>query len=496
MAYWPNKPFIYEINTLVWLNELSQRYGERITLNNIPDAVVNELADLGIDGVWMMGAWQRSPAARRSALNYIHEYEPALPGMTEEDVSGSPYAIYTYEIDKDMGGRQGMLRLRRQLAERGLRLMLDFVPNHMAVDSPWIHQYPGYFVQGTQGDYRRDNFTFFKTRDDWGRELVIARGRDPYFPAWIDTAQLNAFSPELRRQATETLLDIAEICDGVRCDMAMLMTNGVFERTWSWHVRDMPKTEYWEEIIPVVQDHYPDFLFIAEVYWDMEYHLLQQGFDFTYDKRLYDRVVDQDALSIQDHLIAHPDYQRQMVRFLENHDEPRAADTLGIERQPASAVLTLTLPGASLLFHGQLSGSVVKLPVQLRRAPVEPFHEPLYDFYRALLQETRSLIYQDGQWSLLKTEAAWSEYPTHDQIIAHGWQHVEDFRLIVVNLADFHAQAAVRLDHWTDLADRRWHLYDALNGVHYDRWGSDLRRDGLFVELQPHGYHVFHFEQR
>ena len=145
----PDKPYIYEINTRVWLTNLSRRYDKTTTLHTVPDADLDEIASYGVNTVWMMGAWERSPAARRSALNYLHEYRPALPDLTEADVTGSPYAIYRYEIDPDMGGRRGMAAFRRRLADRGLSLMLDFVPNHMATDSPWITHYPGFFVQAT-----------------------------------------------------------------------------------------------------------------------------------------------------------------------------------------------------------------------------------------------------------------------------------------------------------------------------------------------------------
>ncbi|MEM6281522.1 MAG: alpha-amylase family glycosyl hydrolase [Chloroflexota bacterium] len=496
MPSFPDKPYIYEINTRVWLTALSRRYHRTITLSTIPDEVLDDIQASNFNGVWMMGAWQRSPAARRSALNYVHEYRPALPDMTDADVSGSPYAIYRYEVDHEMGGRRGMASLRKRLAKRGLSLMLDFVPNHMSTDCPWIADYPELFVQGTPGDYRRDNFGLFKTKDAWGRSVYVCRGRDPYFPAWIDTAQLNAFNPELREHVIDTILEIAEQCDGIRCDMAMLMTNRVFEQTWSHFVRDMPNEEYWREVIPAVKEHYPEFIFSAEVYWDMEYELQEQGFDFTYDKRLYDRVLEGDPEKIRIHLLSDIDFQRKMVRFLENHDEPRAADTLGIERQVPAAVLTFTLPGAMLLFDGQLTGSVVKLPVQLGRAPDEPENEGLRLFYQKLFADLQHPIYTEGEWRLLELMPAWDEYPTSYNLIAHGWQHptTGEYRLTVVNLSDQHAQGIVRVDAWSQLAEHDWHIVDVISDARYDHDGVDLLWNGLFVSLHGNGFHVFRFD--
>ncbi|MEL6149418.1 MAG: alpha-amylase family glycosyl hydrolase [Chloroflexota bacterium] len=496
MPSFPNKPSIYEINTRVWLTALSRRYHRTITLSTIPDEALDDIQANNCNGVWMMGAWQRSPAARRSALNYVHEYRPALPNMTDADVSGSPYAIYRYEVDHEMGGRRGMASLRERLAKRGMSLMLDFVPNHMSTDCPWIADYPELFVQGTPGDYRRDNFGMLKTKDAWGRSIYVCRGRDPYFPAWIDTAQLNAFNPELREHVIDTILEIADQCDGIRCDMAMLMTNRVFEQTWSHYVRDMPDEEYWREIIPAVKDHYPEFVFSAEVYWDMEYELQEQGFDFTYDKRLYDRVLEGDPEKIRIHLLSDIEFQRKMVRFLENHDEPRAADTLGIKRQVPAAALTFTLPGAMLLFDGQLTGSIVKLPVQLGRAPDEPVNDGLRLFYRKLFEDLKHPIYTDGEWRLLELMPAWGEFPTSYNLIAHGWRNpaTSEYRLTVVNMSDDYAQGIVKLDAWPGITDHEWEIVDVVSDEVYERNGAELSSDGLYVLLGGNGFHVFRFD--
>ena len=147
-------------------------------------------------------------------------------------------------MDARLGGPDGLAAARAALAERGLGLILDFVPNHVAPDHPWTRAHPEYFVRGSDEDLERDPASF--VRADGG---VLANGRDPYFPAWPDVVQLNAFSPELRAAATETLGAIAAQCDGVRCDMAMLMMNDVFERTWGDRAGPRPADEYWPGVI-------------------------------------------------------------------------------------------------------------------------------------------------------------------------------------------------------------------------------------------------------
>ena len=491
------KPTLHEINTIVWLNELSRRFNRSINLSTVPDEVLDEIANLGVSALWLMGIWQRSEATRQSALNYIHEYRPALPNLEREDVSGSPYAIYDYTVDREMGGEIGLKHLRARLQKRQISLILDFIPNHMATDSNWLKQAPRLFIQGTPELHAKDDLSFLKTTDAWEREVIVARGRDPYFPAWIDTAQLNAFHPDLRQQVIDTLLRIATICDGVRCDMAMLMTNVVFHQTWGWLLKAFPTppTESWCEVISAVKAQFPSFIFIAEVYWNMESQLLQQGFHYTYDKRLYDRLLEGNAGAIRAHLIADISFQNRLVRFIENHDEPRAGSTFGYERQPGVAVLAFTLPGAVLTFHGQFEGAKVKLPVQLSRAPQEVVNPTLKLFYRNLFKELHSSIYTKGIWRLFDFVPS-AGFPYN--VIAHGWVDAASvaYRLIVVNVSGAFAKGIIPLKDWQTLADQQWALVDVMHQTEYLWDGSRMVREGLYVELQGFGYHLFHFEKR
>jgi glycosidase len=324
-------PFIYEINTWPWLAELSDRTGQPVDLSNVPEEQWDTIADAGFDAVWLMGVWTRSPAGVATALanrDLVASFRAVLPDWTPRDVVGSAYCIRAYAVDDRLGGRRGLAAARAALAARGLALLLDFVPNHVAPDHPWTSAHPEYFVHGTRHDLLTDPESFVEVD---GR--VLANGRDPYFPAWRDVVQLDAFSPALRAVAVDTLRDIAEQCDGVRCDMAMLTVNDVFTRTWGERVGRPPDTEYWPATIEAVRRTHPDFTFLAEAYWDMEDVLHQQGFDFCYDKRLYDRLLDMDAAAVRAHLSADPAFQNRLVRFLENHDEPRAAALFGHTRE-------------------------------------------------------------------------------------------------------------------------------------------------------------------
>lgn len=189
MQSWPKYPMIYEINTWVWLRELGQKYRRPITLASVPSEEWDALAAFGFDAVWFMGVWERSPAGIRISMNnpgLLTDFRRALPEFKEEDNVGSPYCVRRYIVDARLGGREGLAFAREQLAKRGMRLVLDYVPNHVAPDHPWALEHPEYFIQGSPEDLEREPAAFLQADDK-----TIACGRDPYFPAWPDVLQLS-----------------------------------------------------------------------------------------------------------------------------------------------------------------------------------------------------------------------------------------------------------------------------------------------------------------
>lgn len=492
---WRANPIIYEINTWVWLNQLSSEYDRPITLANVPAQEVEALASWQFDAVWLMGLWHRGPATRRSALNYLHEYRQALPDITEADVPGSAFAICDYRVEERLGGRDGLAIFREQLREHGIKLILDFVPNHVASDHRWLFESPAYFVCGTLENLKAQPSKFYAIPIAEGKQLVVARGRDPYFPAWIDTAQLNAFHPGLRRALIDILIDIGDQCDGLRCDMAMLMTNDIFAETWNSYVGEAPATDFWLEIIPAVREAHPQLLFMAEVYWDLEHEMQRQGFDYTYDKRMYDRLIHGEAGDIRAHLGADLNHLQANIRFIENHDEPRAMATLGEDRQKPAAALICTLPGATLLHQGQFEGHRIKLPVQISRGVKERTRPMLERFYRRLLREVSRPHYHDGQWRMIEPEPIHPADYTHNNLLVYAWTSAGDARLVVVNLSGEWARANIRLDEWLPRENGKWLLYDILSESYTKHSGDALLERGLQLETPPYGAHIFRFDQ-
>src|SRR5690349_11300471 len=265
MSTWPRKPTVYEINTWVWLSSLSEETGSFVDLSSVPSAEWDAIGKWGFDAVWLMGVWERSPAGlaivnRSNAL--LDDFCRALPDFRPQDNVGSAYCVRRYVVDQRLGGPGALALARKELAQRGMRLILDFVPNHLAPDHPWVIEHPEYFILGSADDARNNPSSFMKVEG-----TVYACGRDPYFPAWPDVLQLNAFQPGLRRAAIETVSSIASQCDGIRCDMAMLLLNQVFERTWGSCAGQRAATEYWVDVIPATRKAHQNFLFIAEGYW-------------------------------------------------------------------------------------------------------------------------------------------------------------------------------------------------------------------------------------
>lgn len=488
MSHWPKHPVIYEINTFVWLRELSEQHGQPITLANVPAHAWDAIAAFKPDAVWLMGVWTRSPAGIVIALqndNLLQDFHNALPDYTADDVAGSPYCVQQYEVDARLGGRAGLAVAREALKARGMLLVLDYVPNHVAPDHLWVHEHPEYFITGSEQDLQEVPSAFFEAGGQ-----VIARGRDPYFPPWPDVAQLNAFAPGLRKAVTEMLIDIGSQCDGVRCDMAMLMITEIFAKTWGARAGVAPAGEYWIEIIAAVKAQHPDMLFIAEAYWDREWELQQQGFDFCYDKRLYDRLIQGGGDTVYQHVAGDIQYENKLVRFIENHDEPRAAWAFGLEKQRAVALVVTTLPGARLLHEGQFDGRTVRLPVFLSRRPVEFANVALCEFYMNLLNAVHAEALHNGEWRL-SARSGWPDNQSHLNIVAWSWNG-QNRHWVIVNLSDGAAQARVRWP-WDDIAGQSLHLKDSFSGAVYDRDGNEAAGEGLYVDLKPWGFHFLSF---
>jgi hypothetical protein len=234
-----------------------------------------------------------------------------------------------------------------------------------------------------------------------------------------------------------------------------------------------------------VRDKVPGFCFMAEVYWDLEWTMQQQGFDYAYDKRLYDRLREHHARPVREHFLAGLDYHNKLARFLENHDEPRAAATFSPEVHQAAAVITFLSPGLRFFHQGQFEGRKKRISPHLGRAPIEPVEPSVAAFYDRLLAVLRQPAVRDGEWQLLECAPAWEGNWTSDRFIAFAWRGPRGERLLAaVNYAPHQSQCRVRLP-FADLAKGQWRLKDQLGTDVYDRGGGELVSAGLFLDMRP-----------
>lgn len=473
---------LYQIYTRVYLNQLVAQLGHPVCLDDIPDQALQDLAEQGFNWIYLMGVWKTGPAARQIALNnqpLRRELLAIYPGLMDEDIVSSCFAITGYQAHPDFGGLEALARLRERMAAYGLRLMLDFIPNHVAVDHPWAWEHPDYIVQGSSDDLAAHPDIYFKADTAQG-ERILAHGRDPYFPAWNDTLQLNYSNPDLIEAMTQELLGVARLCDGVRCDMAMLVLPEVFQRTWG-----RPSAgSFWEPAIRRARAEQPGFTCLAEVYWHMEETLIQQGFDFTYDKRYYDHLIRRELDALHGHLHMPPGLLAHMAHFLENHDEPRAALELASpDQHRAAATLAYLVPGLRFIQHGQLEGWRIHTPMQLARPLEDAPDEAVQALYVRLLACLKLPAIRQGEWRLLELDTGWVDNGRCFPVFGFVWQADSQAPVLcVVNYAPEPAACTLR-PGLEGLRGRRWRLVDHLGGAVWECDGDELLDQGFALQL-------------
>lgn len=372
-------PLIFELN--------ARLFGRRF--EDITQSDIAYFRRLGFTHIWLMGVWRISAGALAVSKRFGADFE------------GSPYAVPAYEINAALGDESDLVALRERAHREGVGIIVDFVPNHTALDAPLVEEHPDFYI-GYDPTAREERPEWYFTSPS-GR--LIAHGRDPYFPPWIDTAQLDYTHPGLRRHMTSVLSRLAHLADGVRCDMAMLLLREQIKHqwyplaSWDWFNERMPD-EFWRDAIAETRRQNPGFLFIAEAYWGKEPYLRQLGFDYTYNKTLYDRLAGRGWDALVDYLeMTSQEYLFHSLHFVENHDEDRAQHIFGPEMHRQAAALIVTLPGAPLIHQGQMEGWREKLPVQIVRPRTIEHDDPkLMAFYAKLLRIGSDPVFRAGRF--------------------------------------------------------------------------------------------------
>ena len=485
-------PLLYQVHARGWLREISRLEGRPVSLDSVPERMIRELGLGGFTHFWLMGVWTIGAEPRRMARKLasgggLRSFPADGPS---ELVCGSPFAIHSFTVPQDIGGSIGLAHFRTLLHRFGIRLILDFVPNHLACDHPWILSHPHRFISADPPEPE-----FFPVQRSGGGRLWIAHGKDPYFPAWSDSAQLDWRTEEVQRCMFAELESIAARCDGVRVDMAMLILRDVFDEHWSRFPQRGPTAggEFWPRAIERIMDRYPEFLFLAEVYWDREETLLDQGFHYAYDKTFYDRLIAREQRRLHERALEiSPRLWARGARFLENHDEWRVSAIAADAEHSAWAVLLLALPGLRLIHHGQMDGQRHPADIRCELHPSGGPNRTVSRTYQTALKRFPEIGVGHGSARWAHPQPAWDGNSTHHLITAIQWSHPErlDTALVAVNLAPHRAQCRVALE-LPGPPDSVWELTDVLEDLVQRAPASELRGAGLHIDLEANSAHAF-----
>lgn len=393
----------------VWLYQLSKKYNREISrLDQIPDEELDQIANRGINAIWLIGVWKRSQASQ----NIKH-----ILGNT--DAIASAYSLYNYQIAEDLGGIEALLNLKERAAYRGIRLASDMVPNHTGIYSEWILQHPDWFIQTDELPYPNYTFTgknlspsdeisiyiedgywsktdaavvFKYVNNATGQVRYIYHGNDGTSTPWNDTAQLNYLLPEVREAVIKTILSVAKLFPIIRFDAAMTLTKRHYQRLWfplPGHGGAIPSrahfsmtrgefdkhmpNEFWREVVDRVNMEAPDTLLLAEAFWLMEgYFVRTLGMHRVYNSAFMNMLKMEEnskyRKTIKNVVEFDPEILKRFVNFMNNPDEKTAVEQFGKEKKYfGAAVMLATMPGLPMFGHGQIEGFQEKYGMEYKR---------------------------------------------------------------------------------------------------------------------------------
>ncbi|MBW4038438.1 MAG: alpha-amylase [Acidobacteria bacterium] len=402
-------------NTYVWLEQLSKKYGRHIhRLDQIPDEELRLLAHHGINGLWLIGLWERSRASR---------IIKRLRG--NNDAVASAYSLKDYRIAEDLGGEDAYMHLRNHAASAGIRLASDMVPNHMGIDSDWVIEHPDWFLHRHESpfpvytfdgpDVSTDSRVEIKIEDHYydhsdaavvfrlrhhsdGRTRFVYHGNDGTTFAWNDTAQLDYSKAEVREHVIQIILNVARRFPIIRFDAAMVLAKRHVQRLWfpvpgaggsiPSRAEDamsdeafnalMPH-EFWREVVDRVAVEVPGTLLLAEAFWLLEgYFVRTLGMHRVYNSAFMNMLRDEENAKYRSYLKKtvefDPDILKRYVNFMSNPDERTAFDQFGSgDKYFGVCVLLATLPGLPMFGHGQIEGFTERYGMDFKQARIDEY---------------------------------------------------------------------------------------------------------------------------
>lgn len=419
---------MYLINTRLWFNGLGIK-----SIDDVPDTEWEKLFEK-YDNFWFMGIYRPSQKGQENAKKYWEQYQYYLPDIDKEkDVVSSPFAVPEYYPNPAIANSwQEWDKMVEKLHQKGKRVFIDFVPNHTALDHPWVESHPEYYIQGDKQQYQDNPSHFVEIIDNHGQIRYLAHGKDPYFDPWSDTLQLNYANLELQKRMEEELINLSKHADGFRCDMAVLITPDVFLKTWGSYLsneekqnlesslqnRDEDKQNlefsFWRRVVSrlkeaTTREGENKFELIAEAYWEVD--KIEKYFDFIYNHDLYKQIVETlgngpniDLKSHLDYLLRNPNNDKKhWVFYTENHDEKRAVDAMDEQFSKPAAVLSAMIKNSIFMVNqGQEVGCRYHPPMQVFRCRKEDINQSMAKFYDELILIRRSRLFQTGDIKIIE----------------------------------------------------------------------------------------------
>ncbi|MEO0185140.1 MAG: alpha-amylase family glycosyl hydrolase, partial [candidate division WOR-3 bacterium] len=407
---WMPKVVMIAKHTYVWLYQLSKKYNREIrNLNEIPDEELRLLSDWGFNALWLIGIWERSKASAKIKR---------LCGNPE--AIASAYSVYDYIIARELGGDEAFNDLKRRALGYNIRIAVDMVPNHTAIDSKWIREHPDWFIQRDNppffnyqfsgpdlsddpkigiyledGYYRRtDAAVVFKLVErSTGRTRYIYHGNDGTSTPWNDTAQLNFLMSEVREAVIQKIIDIARKSPIIRLDAAMTLTKKHYHRLWfpepgkggdipsrteysmthSQFNKVFPK-EFWRQVVDRISLEASDTLLLAEAFWLMEgYFVRNLGMHRVYNSAFMNMLKMEQNKEyhqvLKNVLDYNPEILRRFVNFMSNPDELTAVQQFGKDdKYFGVCIMMATMPGLCMFGHGQIEGFQEKYGMEYQRS--------------------------------------------------------------------------------------------------------------------------------
>ena len=435
-APWMGEVVIQAKHLLVWLAQLSQRYGTPIQrLDEIPDEELQLLAQRGISALWPIGIWRRSAASRAMKVS-----------AGDLAAEGSAYAVAEYLVDERLGGDAALAALRTRAGAVGIRIVTDMVPNHVAIDGRWVNERPELLLSSAHPPFKNYRYsgqnlseapgTAIRIEDGYARGddaavtferraedslQYIYHGNDGTNMPWKDTAQIDYLNAEAREAVIQEILSVARRSDIIRFDAAMTLAAQHIRRLWypargteaaipsrtefALSDREFAKRlprEFWREVVERVERELPGTMLLAEAFWLLEgYFVRGLGMHRVYNSAFMSMLRDgkntEYRTILRDTTAYDPELLRRYVNFLTTPDEEPVAVGFGIgDRALLAATLAATLPGVPMLGHGQWEGQRERYGMEYRAPrtndPVSTDHVERYDREIAPLLRARHLF--------------------------------------------------------------------------------------------------------